>query len=141
MISRLFPPPIRGKQTSSSKKACRSTANEKSPSNPYPNPEFKHQPSPEQRATGFRAPLQFSSCSLSFLSNKSYFIHWPWLVIQLTHESVLWPVKARTLCTVPQHFTLTCNGYLTVNIKEIQIKIRRYQFLPMDWQNRKSLEI
>jgi hypothetical protein len=36
------PPPIRSKLTSSSKKALESMAKEKSPPNPYPNPELKH---------------------------------------------------------------------------------------------------
>jgi hypothetical protein len=35
------PSPMRGKQTSSSKRAHESTANEKSPPNPYPNSELK----------------------------------------------------------------------------------------------------
>jgi hypothetical protein len=43
MLSRLFPP-IRSKQTSSSKRAHtrESTANGKNVTNPYPNPELKH---------------------------------------------------------------------------------------------------
>jgi hypothetical protein len=36
-----FPSPIRSKQTSSSKKARKSTAYEKRPPNPYPSPELK----------------------------------------------------------------------------------------------------
>jgi hypothetical protein len=39
----------------------------------------KAQSSPEQGATGFQALLHCSSCGLSFLSNKSYFMYWPWL--------------------------------------------------------------
>jgi hypothetical protein len=43
MLSKLFPP-VRGKQTSSSKRAhaCESMASDKNPPNPYPNPELKH---------------------------------------------------------------------------------------------------
>jgi hypothetical protein len=43
MLSRLYypHPQIRSKQTSSSKKAHESMANEKSPLNPYQNPELK----------------------------------------------------------------------------------------------------
>jgi hypothetical protein len=113
MLSRLFPCPIRGKQTSSSKKAHESMANEKSPPNPYPNPELKRpwkpQPSPEQWATSFWALLHCSSCSLSFLSNKSYFLYRLWPINQLPYKPVLWPVKARTLNTGPQHFKPACN--------------------------------
>jgi hypothetical protein len=99
-LSRLFPSPNKGaNQTSSPEKASESMANEKNP----PKAELKHtqkpQPSPQQRATGFRAPLHFSTCSLSFLSNKSYFIQRIWLIIQLPREPVPWPVKARTLNT------------------------------------------
>jgi hypothetical protein len=101
ILSRLFPPPNKGaNQNSSPEKARESMTNEKN----QPNPELKRpkkpQPSPGQRATGFRAPLQFPNCSLSFLSNKSYFIHRLWLIIQLPHKPVLWPVKARTLDTI-----------------------------------------
>jgi hypothetical protein len=41
ILSRL-PTFKKGKQTSSSKKACKSSANEKSPPNPSPNQELKH---------------------------------------------------------------------------------------------------
>jgi hypothetical protein len=73
MLSRLFPP-IRGKQTSSSKRACtcKSMANGKNPPNPYPNPELKHP---------LKSPSLHLNCSapaaaLSF-SNKSYFVCQP----------------------------------------------------------------
>jgi hypothetical protein len=101
--------PIRGKQTGSSKGAHANTCpiGETYLTDTLTQSQSilkKPQPSSKQRATGFRAPLHCSSCSLSFLSNNSYFIYWLWLIIQLPHEPVLWPVKARTLDTGLQHF-------------------------------------
>jgi hypothetical protein len=81
-------PTIRGKQTSSSKRVHvhKSMANRKNSPNQYPNPELKchkkPQPSPEQGINGFWALLQCSSCSLSFLFNKSCFVYQPCLTSQ-----------------------------------------------------------
>jgi hypothetical protein len=108
MLLILFPSPSKGaNQTSSPEKAHESMANEKNPPNSELECPQKTQPSPEQRATGFRALLHFSSCSLSFLSNKSYFIHQLWLIIQLPHKSVPWPVKARTLTLAHNTYFIT----------------------------------
>jgi hypothetical protein len=100
------PPPLRGKQTSSSKKVRESMANEKSPPHPYPNPELKRprkpQPSPEQGATGFRAPLHSSSLAFPFsLINPTSNASFGSQVNQVPHKPVLWPVKASTLNTDP----------------------------------------
>jgi hypothetical protein len=98
-------PPIKVQNTPVHlRKPEKSMANEKPPPHPRVKTSIKPQPSPEQQVTSFWALLHFSSCSLSFLANKSHFIHRLWLIIQLLHEPVPWPVKARTLGASLQHF-------------------------------------
>jgi hypothetical protein len=55
MLKIVSPPPIRDKQTSSSRKGHESMTNEKNPPNPELKSPQKPQPLPEQRATSFWA--------------------------------------------------------------------------------------
>jgi hypothetical protein len=97
MLSKLFPP-VRGKQTSSSKRAHVRESNEKNLPNPYPNPESIKSPSlhPNREPPVSRLHCTALAAAFSF-SNKSYFVCWP-------HKPIFWPMKARTFDTGPQHF-------------------------------------
>jgi hypothetical protein len=90
------------------RKPLKCKANEKTPQ-PRVKTSTKTPAFTWQKVISFRAPRQYLSCSLSFLSNKSYFLYWLWLISQLPHEPVLWSVKARTLDTVLQHLSPACN--------------------------------
>jgi hypothetical protein len=67
----------------------------------------KPQHSPEQGDTSFQVMLYCSSHSLSFPSNKSYFVYQPCLTSQSAASQAR--DLARTLNTSPQHFIPACN--------------------------------
>jgi hypothetical protein len=91
---------------------------EQNPPNPHPNPELKH---PE------KTPASTWTGSHRFLGSAALFQLQPFLslinptlctslvsqVNQLPQETVLWPVKARTLDT-SLHFTMTHNTFLYI---------------------------
>jgi hypothetical protein len=116
MLSSLFPP-ISSKQTSALKKAHvheSMTNGKKKASNPYPprvkasirSPRFhlnREPPISRLCCTALAVAFPFS------LMNPTLCIGLASQVSQLPHEPVLCPVKARTLYTDPEHFTLADN--------------------------------